>query len=342
MYRFIDAAITGAERGAALTKRMLAFARRQELAPQTVELHGLVDGIAEMLRRSIGPNIHVAVTFSPEVPPIRVDPNQLELALLNLALNARDAMAEGGKLSISAAREQAPADLTGNASGDFVCISVSDTGDGMDETTLKRAAEPFYTTKGVGKGTGLGLSMVHGLTAQSGGAMRLFSRLGEGTTVKLWFPVAAAHEGARAKHIESAPKRSRPCRILLVDDDPLVLASTAAMLEDDGHSVATADSGRHALEALRVQVVDIVITDQAMPEMTGIDLARNVRRIWPSLPVILVSGHPNLPASDELRVPCLAKPFHPAALQALIAGLIDPAPPLVGATPPAVSGVTAG
>jgi PAS domain S-box-containing protein len=174
LLRLLDGAVMGAERGATLTKRMLAFARRQELKPETVDLSRLVDGMADLLRRSLGPTVEIATDCLDNLPPIRVDPNQLELALLNLAVNARDAMPIGGSLAIAgryvADGVGAPKEL---ALGRYVCVAVSDTGSGMDEATLKRATEPFFTTKGVGKGTGLGLSMVHGLAAQSGGAMRI-------------------------------------------------------------------------------------------------------------------------------------------------------------------------
>ncbi len=326
LVRFVEAAAAGAERGAALTKRMLAFARRQELKPQAVELHDLVDGIAEMLGRSIGPGIQIAVAFSPDLPAVRVDPNQLELALLNLALNARDAMPDGGRLGIDARRGKAPSDLPGAGPGEYVCIAVSDTGCGMDDATMKRAVEPFFTTKGVGKGTGLGLSTVHGLAVQSGGALRLQSRVHEGTTVQLWLPVAEQRASGSTASALASPRAIRRRRILVVDDDPLVLASVVAMLEDEGHIVADAPSGAKALDALREEEFDVVVTDQAMPDMTGIELARNIRRTWPTLPIILASGYPNLPASEQLALPCLAKPFHPAELLALLAGVLEASP----------------
>ncbi len=326
LLRFVEAAMAGAERGAALTKRLLAIARRQELQPPSVQLPGRGGGIAPMLGRSIGPGIQIAVAFSPDLPAVRVDPNQFELALLNLALNARDAMPDGGRLGIDARRGKAPPDLPGAGSDEYVCVAVSDTGCGMDETTMKRAVEPFFTTKGVGKGTGLGLSTVHGLAIQSGGALRLNSRVNEGTTVQLWLPVAERRALDPAAPALAAPHATRRRRVLVVDDDPLVLASIAGMLRDEGHAVAEAPSGAAALEALREQAFDIVVTDQAMPDMTGIDLARNIRRTWPALPIILASGYPNLPASEQLALACLAKPFQPAALMALLASVLETSP----------------
>ena len=302
---------------------MLAFARRQELKPETVELHALVDGMAEMLRRTLGPTIGIEITFEPDLPPIRVDPNQFELALLNLVINARDAMPDGGQVNIVACRERAAGGMPELGAGEFVCVLVADTGIGMDETTLKRATEPFFTTKGVGKGTGLGLSMVHGLAAQSGGAMQISSRPGSGTTVRLWLPVDHSVTKRSAANVEPHPRHERACRVLVVDDDPLILSSTAAMLEDLGHVVIEASSAARALDVLRLGPrIDLVITDQAMPGMTGLELARQVRQAWPGTPVILASGYADLPDSFDVPVPRLAKPYQQAELATCIAAVL--------------------
>jgi signal transduction histidine kinase len=329
--RLLDGAMQAAERGATLTKRMLAFARRQELRPVTVDVPKLVEGMEELLRRTLGTTIEITIEYPADLPPISIDPSQFELALLNLGLNARDAMPHGGRLTIvgraTAAGPDGPRDL---APGDYVCIAVSDTGTGMDEQTLKRATEPFFTTKGAGKGTGLGLSMVHGLAAQSGGAMRLESRVGEGTSVELWLPVS--------KHALTAPPPERvaafrgdqrPSRILVVDDDPLLVASTAAILEDLGHEVIEASSGSHALDTLRLGAdVDVVITDHAMPGMTGAELARRIRQDWPRLPVILATGYAELPNGEDPGLPRLSKPYRQEDLVAKIAQVVvrDPKP----------------
>jgi len=321
--RLVDGAIQGAERGATLTKRMLAFARRQELKPETVELRALIEGMADMLRRTLGPAIGIEITFEPDLPPIRVDRNQFELALLNLVLNARDAMPDGGRVNIVAARERAAAGLPELAAGEFVCVLVADTGAGMDEATLKRATEPFFTTKGVGKGTGLGLSMVHGLAAQSGGAMQITSRPGAGTVVRLWLPVDRSALVQVTAKAEPQPQHERGRRVLVVDDDPLISASTAAMLEDLGHIVVEASSAARALDVLRLGPrIDLVITDQAMPGMTGLELARQVRQTWPGTPVILASGYADLPESVEVPVPRLAKPYQQAELATCIATVL--------------------
>ena len=327
--RLIDGAIQGAERGATLTKRMLAFARRQELKPETVDVPSLVDSMVEMLGRSLGPGVRITTDFEPDLPPTQVDPNQLELALLNLALNGRDAMPLGGKLVISAHREHVLAgDVPGLAPGDYVCIAEQDTGHGMDEVTLKRATEPFFTSKGAGRGTGLGLSMVDGLVAQSGGAMRITSRPGLGTTVEMWLPVSQVTEATRPR---PAPMPSvedtRSCRVLVVDDDPIVLSGTAAMLEDLGHAAIEAASAEQALELLRAEpTFDLIITDHAMPGMTGTELAAQIRLAWPKLPVVIATGYADLPAEVQLGLPRLSKPYRQQELAELVGRMIGDQP----------------
>jgi signal transduction histidine kinase len=320
--RLVDGAIQAAERGATLTKRMLAFARRQELRPEAVNVAKLLSGMAEMLRRSLGPTIEIVMEFSTDLALIRVDPNQLELAVLNLALNARDAMPRGGRLQIGGQNRFVEA---GNSeqleSGRYVAIVVTDTGDGMDEITLRRAAEPFFTTKGVGKGTGLGLPMVYGLAAQSGGGARMSSQLGVGTTVELSFPVAEVptvvepqrgpppSEGASASY-----------QILLVDDDPAVTAATAAMLEQLGHHVRTATSGAAALAVIEeMPKLDLIVTDHAMAGMTGMELADRVRRTRPNLPIVLATGYADVPIVDSADMLRLHKPYRLDRLAAAIA-----------------------
>jgi CheY-like chemotaxis protein len=280
----------------------------------------------EMLRRTLGPTIEIAIEYPADLPPISVDASQLELALLNLGLNARDAMPQGGQLAIVARAMASGADGPPElAPGRYVCIAVSDTGTGMDEKTVKRATEPFFTTKGAGKGTGLGLSMVHGLAAQSNGAMRLQSRVGEGTRVELWLPVSDEAPTAQAPApAESFRSERWPSRILVVDDDPLLVASTAAILEDLGHMVIEASSARHALDALRLGAnVDVVITDHAMPGMSGTELARQIKQNWPTLPVILASGYGDLPNGEDPGLPRLSKPYRQDDLVAKIAQVVS-------------------
>jgi PAS domain S-box-containing protein len=307
--RFIDNAMKAAERGATLTQRMLAFARKQELKLETVDPAALVRGMAELLQRTIGAGVRIDTQFPLLVKRVFADPAQLELALLNLAVNARDAMPDGGRIVI-AAREEHVRPGEGLKPGDYVCLSVADTGQGMDADTLTRATEPFYTTKGVGKGTGLGLSMVHGLAEQCGGKLVLDSRPGEGTTAEIWLPVS---DGVAAEQPSPGTERwtasPEQLVILAVDDDALVLTNTAAMLEDAGHRVLQASSGKVALQLLSESRVDVVITDFAMPEMTGAQLAEAAQAGWPGLPVLLVSGYAELPEGTGQDFPRLAKPF---------------------------------
>jgi len=321
MLRMVDAAIQGAERGASLTKRMLAFARRQQLRPEAVDVPDLVRSILDMLSRSIGGTIVIDTEFEDHLPATLVDPNQLELALLNLVLNSRDAMPQGGRITIAvrqaAAQTGRPLVLAG---GDYICVSVKDTGRGMDEMTLKRATEPFFTNKGVGKGTGLGLSMVHGLAAQSGGTLRISSVLGRGTTVEVWLPITTQIPQGRETADPALMETSQRAHVLLVDDDFLVLAGSAAMLEDLGHRVIEASSGARAMDALRSGAkVDVIITDYAMPEMTGAQLAREVRGSWPHLPIIMATGWAELPDDETSNYLILNKPFQQRELEARIA-----------------------
>jgi PAS domain S-box-containing protein len=322
--RLLDSALQAAQRGAALTHRMLAFARRQELKPEPVDVPDLVRGMTDLLQRSIGPMVQIETRFPLGLSCARVDANQLELALLNLVVNARDAMPDGGTITI-AAREKAigPEDEGGLPVGSYICLAVSDTGHGMDEATLAQAMEPFFTTKGVGKGTGLGLSMVHGLAAQSGGRLILKSEMGQGTSAEVWLPVAAeapaALELMKPVLVEASPS-VRSFNILVVDDDVLVLQNTSAMLEDLGHTVVEAGSGKEALAHLdRLKAVDLMITDQAMPGMTGLQLVEAVRAKWPDLPVILATGYADLPSDLDPTIIRLSKPFRQHELAKAVA-----------------------
>jgi CheY-like chemotaxis protein len=231
----------------------------------------------------------------------------------------------GGRLEIAARRMPAKGGPQGLVPGDYVCLAVSDSGTGMDEATVKRATEPFFTTKGAGKGTGLGLSMVHGLAAQSGGAMRIFSNVGAGTSVELWLPTT---ERAMTEPVGTLTVRSgaaRCYRILVVDDDPLIGSATTAMLEDLGHVVIETTSGTRALEALRsTPMIDLVITDQAMPGMTGTQLSRLIRQSWPELPIILATGYADLPNGEDPGLPRLSKPYQQEELSAMITQVLGP------------------
>jgi signal transduction histidine kinase len=318
--RLIDSAIQGAERGAVLTKRLLAFARRQELKPERVDVVGLVDGMVEMLRRSLGPKIGISTEFEPDLARTRVDPSQLELAIMNLALNARDAMPDGGRLDITVHQEPVTiGDIQGIKPGEYIAIAVRDTGHGMDDATLTHATEPFFTTKDRGRGTGLGLSMVDGFVGQSGGFMRIDSRPAYGTNVELWLP-ATGPENADREVLQTASLGDRTCsfRVLVVDDDPLVLSTTSAMLEELGHSPIRAVSASQALNQVRSKLdIDLVITDYAMPGLNGAELAEEITRIHPGVPVAIVTGFADVPA-EQPSLPRLDKPYSREELSALI------------------------
>ncbi len=321
LLRLVDNARTGAERGATLIARMLAFARRQELRTEAVELGELVAGMSELLQRSLGPTIELQITPAPMPAWVRTEPNQLEAALLNLAVNARDSMAGQGHIKIQTKlRSVAPSD-TRLAPGDYWCLCVTDTGEGMDEATLKRATEPFFTTKGVGQGTGLGLSMVHGLLEQCAGTLQLHSGVGIGTTAEMWLPMTTApkamSEDDSDKPAQGASHQTA-LNILTVDDDELVLNSTAEMLEDMGHRVRTASSAREALDWLEQQRFDLMITDHAMPHMTGAQLITSVRQRFPGMPLIMVSGYAEGVPGQTVDVPCLTKPFSHAQLVGMV------------------------
>jgi signal transduction histidine kinase/CheY-like chemotaxis protein len=309
LHRLIDGALQGAERGASLTQRLLAFARQQDLKAMPVDLGALIQGMIDLLERSLGPRIALRLNIPDNLPPARIDANQLELAILNLAINARDAMPDGGSIDIKVAELRANGDATLQP-GSYLKVSVIDTGKGMTQEILKKAVEPFFSSKPLGKGTGLGLSMVHGLAVQLGGALQLASTVGKGTTATLILPVASAVPEAETP-VQAGPKINRSAVILYVDDDPLIAMSTMEMLEDLGHQVIGANSGLHALDIIRSeQPIDLMMTDHVMPGMTGIELAAASREVRPSLPILLATGYADLPEGSQLDLPRLAKPYH--------------------------------
>jgi CheY-like chemotaxis protein len=329
--------MNGARRAATLTERLLAFSRRQPLAPKPLNPNRLIAGMSELLHRSLGETIEVEVVASPSLWRVEADPNALENALLNLALNARDAMPQGGRLVIGARSKDIadPGEVQGLAPGQYVCVAVADSGIGMDDRTLKRAAEPFFTTKGVGRGTGLGLSSAYGLAAQSGGIARISSRLGVGTTVELWLPVAEADlVDYVPEEKEFIPHSTRSCLVLLVDDDTLVATATAGMLGQLGHRVLVAPSAALALDLLRLEPgIDLVITDHVMPGMTGLELAKTVREKWPELPIILATGFADLANGQDPGLPRLDKPYRLENLASCIAASLRGTPILAEAEP---------
>jgi PAS domain S-box-containing protein len=321
----LENAAQGAQRGTSLTKRMLAFARNYELNKEVIGVPELVRGMTDLLQRSLGPSFNLETRFPLSLKPVEVDANQLELALLNLALNARDAMPDGGDIILAAREENVAAAHSGLKAGKYIRVRVSDTGEGMDADTLRRATEPFFTTKGVGKGTGLGLSMVHGFAEQSGGRLILSSEKDRGTTAELWLPVANASAQPIAPAQAVPMKSIRPLTVLAVDDDALVLMNTVAMLEDLGHTVFEAYSGKEALEILRREdSIDLVVTDQAMPKMTGTELAKVIRSEWPDIPVLLATGYADMARRDDIGLPKLTKPYFQHDLAAALLRMNPP------------------
>jgi len=311
--RLLENAVQGAQRGAALTQRMLAFARRQELKLVALDVLELVQGMTELLQSSLGPMIQIDTHFPERLPKAFADPHQLELALLNLAMNARDAMAKGGAIIIGAT-ERTMTDEPGLKAGHYICVTVTDTGLGMDEA------------KGIGKGTGLGLPMVHGMVQQSGGKLVLKSKPAVGTTAELYLRVAQGDASSIRKDItpQASISLGRTLTILTVDDDPLVALNTSSLLEELGHTVYSASSGSRALEILRREGhIDLVITDQAMPGMTGSELVSKIRAEKPDLPVILATGYAELQPGEGHGIPRLAKPFRQGDLADAIARTIS-------------------
>jgi len=321
----LDNAIHGAQRGISLSQRMLAYARRQQLHLELVDLSALVRGMADLLRQSLGPWIAIETRFPLSLKPVLADANQVELALLNLAVNARDAMPNGGTVIISAREHRLDTKDGSLEPGDYVCLALTDEGTGMDEVTLAQAMEPFFTTKGVGKGTGLGLSMVHGLAAQSGGRLSLKSEKGSGTTAELWLPLAVNVPVPAEKESVEPPESHclMALKVLAVDDDPLVLMTTAAMLEELGCEVIESDSAEQALEVLTQQKIDLVVTDQAMPQMTGTQLADLIQQRYPHLPVILATGYADKLGGRAGDLPRLGKPFDMDALAEKITAVMS-------------------
>jgi signal transduction histidine kinase/CheY-like chemotaxis protein len=321
--RLIDGALQAASRAATLVQRLLAFARRQDLQPRSIDIISLLAGMQDLIARSIGPMIEISADLPAALPPARVDPNQLELAILNLAINARDAMAGGGRLKITAQAERTkPGESL--PEGEYIRIAISDTGIGMDQATLRRAIEPFFSTKGIGRGTGLGLSMVHGLAAQLGGVLNLRSTPGQGTTAEIYLPVAdepAQHEEGGHPALVKAP---RPATILLVDDEEIVRFGTAEMLADMGYDVVQAASGAEALRLMRgTSQIDMLVTDYLMPGMNGVELARHALAVAPGTLVLIISGYSTIADGPGAHLPRLAKPFRQADLARRVAELLN-------------------
>jgi signal transduction histidine kinase len=318
--RFAEAVVQASSRAAALTGQLLAFARRQPLQPEVIDLNALIRGMTDLLDRTLGERIEVTTELSERACMVEADRTQLESALLNIAVNARDAMPDGGRLAIRTASAQDA------ERGPMIALSVGDSGTGMDEDTLNRAFEPFFTTKTTGKGTGLGLSQVYGFASQSGGDVRIASLHGEGTTVTLLLPCSGTAEDIRIVEEERVLRRGRTGRILLVEDNDEVGEFAEQLLDELGHEVVRVRSGEEALDRALAERFDLVFTDVVMPGMSGLDLAGRLAEQRPGLPIILTTGY-----SDEIARsgaggrPVILKPYRPETLadaidQALAAG----------------------
>jgi signal transduction histidine kinase len=321
----LQGAVQAADRGVVLVKRLLAFARKQPLEPRSVDLKVLISDIKELLRQTLGPTIDLEIASDPDLAPARVDSNQLELAILNLAINARDAMPTGGTMRLGLENSRTGCGMpAGLAPADYVIVSIADTGTGMDDATLARAFDPFFTTKEAGSGSGLGLPMVQGFAVQSGGAVQMQSRLHEGTSVEVWLPRAD-----EAPTVHANPCRpdiigsQRTAQILLCDDDPDVRGILAELLQTEGYVLHLANGPSATLSILEeAPEIDLLIVDYAMPEMNGLELIREACQRRPSLKTLLITGDVGALSGGISRVPLLPKPFGPAELGQKVAGIL--------------------
>ncbi|MFJ4067634.1 ATP-binding protein [Pseudomonas sp. NPDC089996] len=322
--RLIDGGLQAAERARNLVGRLLSFARRQTLKPQAVSLAALVEDMHELMARSLGPTIAVQVQIDPALPAVLADPHQLELALLNLVVNARDALPEGGTLAIAAGLDSdGPPRPAGVAAARLLWLQVRDNGCGMDEEQLRRCVEPFYSTKGVGKGTGLGLPMVQGLAVQSGGGFDICSSPGLGTAATLWLPLSEVAASCPHDEVSEVRQAERPSRVLLVDDEEIVRHATALQLRDLGYEVTEAPGPAEALHLVaQGWLPDVLVTDHVMAEMTGVRFAQQMREHQLDLPVLIITGYANLTPRELKGFEVLRKPYRQAELAQSVARLL--------------------
>jgi CheY-like chemotaxis protein len=313
-----------AEQGSELVRRLLAFGRRQRLQPLPIELSALQQAVSDLLTHTLGGLVNIEWRMPEEPWSVFADQAQLELALINLIINARDAMPAGGTVTIVADNHTLGADeIEGLAAGDYVRIAVCDTGTGIAPEVLEKVMEPFFTTKEVGKGSGLGLSMVYGFSKQSDGAFRIESELDQGTTAELWLPRAPkGAQGGKPRSPEAGDQSSiRSLKVLLVDDHPEVRSTTAIVLEDFGHQVLQAANGADALKALEADCdCDLLISDYAMPHVSGTEFLREARKLCPKVPALIITGYADTDAIQDRPegVEILLKPFTPHGLHAAI------------------------
>jgi PAS domain S-box-containing protein len=314
--KYLDAIVETSERAAVLTSHLLAFSRRQSLRPQVLDINIRLDAIGEVLSRTLSSPIDVRLELDPDLWPTEVDPAELETALLNAAVNARDAMPDGGRLTITTSNRE-------TTEGDFVCISLADTGGGMSDEVVSRAFEPFFTTKPVGKGTGLGLSQIHGFAAQSGGRAEIESKPGEGTIVRILLP--RSHKTVADREASRPMPTTMPgLKVLLVEDNPHVLAFARHLLEDLQYDVIAAESGDKALELLDDgAAIDLLFADVVMPGLSGVELARAARKHRPHLPIVLATGYSvEILGGAGKDFEVLRKPYDPHSLgEAIVAAM---------------------
>ena len=326
--QLVDGAVRAATRGAKLTEQLLAFSRHHHLEPTPIDVNQLFDGMSELLARTIGPTIRISKALADDLWPALADPSQVEIALLNLTINARDAMPVGGSLLLETANLPAGHPrLPQGLDGDFVMLAVSDDGMGMTAEVKAKAFEPFFTTKEIGKGTGLGLSMVYGVAKQSGGAAMIDSEPGKGTTVAMFLPRAIAVVERVTQPIDTPPLAGERAsgHVLVVDDDRDVRDLTVAALTESGLATSEAESGAAALDVLdRVAAIDLLVVDYAMPGLNGVDVVLRARRRRPGLPIILVTGYAEAGFAEELPqdVQLLRKPFRIADLIACVSSAL--------------------
>ena len=318
--RLIEGALQSADRAKTLVQRLLAFARRQPLQPTAIDMGELVRDMRDLIVSTSGPRVQVELAVADDLPAAHADANQIEMALLNLTVNAREAMPDGGQLRIEVSCDSIAADSRFRE-GRYVRLSVKDTGVGMDQRTAEKAIEPFFTTKGVGQGTGLGLSMVHGLAAQLGGGLTIDSTVGQGTTVSLWLPTSESAATRDIAGLDVDPVKLDHGTALVVDDEDLVRASTVHMLRELGYDVLEASSAEHALAIMKTDPdIDILVTDHLMPGTTGTDLIEQARALKPEIRALLISGYAEN-AGISPGLPRLTKPFRQVDLARSLATL---------------------
>jgi CheY-like chemotaxis protein len=322
-----DAMRQAAERGANLTRQLLAFSRQKELHAKPVAVPRHVEGMRELLDSSLGGAVTVKTQFAPDVWPVCVDEGELESALLNLCVNARDAMPRGGTVTIAARNR--PDIHEYPLRGDFVEISVSDTGEGMDAETISRCLEPFYTTKDVGKGSGLGLAQVYGFVQGSEGTVQIDSKVGQGTRVCLFLPRSEEVPRSPQAHpsgSEAGVASRSLCRVLLVEDDASVASLTTDMLLELGYEVIQVADAQAGIQAMaNDEDIGVIVSDVMMPGMDGLSFIKDVRRRHPALPVVLVTGFPDAVKRDAEKadIPLLPKPYALADLAAQLASVLS-------------------